>query len=86
MNQEKLASALKYFKDGKWSAAADAFWDIKDKITPDMLKRNPSKKFARLVGLNDSNGYGENGPDMNGIINYGTENQMKRFTFNVKDL
>ena len=36
--------------------------NIKDKITPDMLKRNPSKKFARLVGLNDSNGYGENGP------------------------
>ena len=33
MNQEKLASALKYFKDGKWSAAADAFWDIKDQIT-----------------------------------------------------
>ena len=45
-----------------------------------MLKRNPSKKFARLVGLNDSNGYGENGPDMNGIINYGTEDQMKRFS------
>ena len=60
--------------------------NIKDKITPDMLKRNPSKQFARLVGLNDSNGYGENGPDMNGIINYGTEDQMKRFTFNVKDL
>ena len=33
MNQEKLASALKYFKDSKWSAAADAFWDIKDQIT-----------------------------------------------------
>ena len=33
MNQEKLASALKYIKAGKWSAAADAFWDIKDQIT-----------------------------------------------------
>tara|TARA_A100001015_G_C14991150_1_gene714008 strand:+ start:84 stop:1892 length:1809 start_codon:yes stop_codon:yes gene_type:complete len=33
MNQDKLSSAIDYFKDGKWSAAADAFYDIKDKLT-----------------------------------------------------
>ena len=59
---------------------------IKLKVTQEMLKRNPSKEFARMVGLNDSNGFNEDGPDMNGIIKYGTEDQMKRFTFNVKDL
>jgi len=60
--------------------------NIKDRISADMLKRNPSKQFARLVGLNDSNGFDENGPNMNGIINYGTKDQMQRFTFNIKDL
>lgn len=60
--------------------------NIKDRVTADMLKRNPSKQFARLVGLNDSNGFDENGPNMNGIINYGTEDQMQRFTFNIKDV
>jgi len=59
---------------------------IKPQVTQDMLKRNPSKEFARMVGLNDSNGFNEDGPDMNGILKYGTEDQMKRFTFNVEDL
>ena len=58
---------------------------IKEKVTQDMLDRNPGKHFARMVGLNDSNGFDQNGPVLDGIINYGTEDQMKRFTFNVKD-
>lgn len=60
--------------------------NIKEKITQEMLDRNPGKQFARMVGLNDSNGFDQNGPDLDGIINYGTEDQMKRFTFNAKDL
>lgn len=59
---------------------------IKEKITQEMLDRNPGKHFARMVGLNDSNGFDQNGPQLDGIINYGTEDQMKRFTFDVKDL
>ena len=59
---------------------------IKEKITQEMLDRNPGKHFARMVGLNDANGFDKNGPDMNGILKYGTEDQMKRFTFNVNDL
>ena len=59
---------------------------IKPQVTQDMLKRNPSKEFARMVGLNDSNGFNKDGPNMNGIIDYGTEDQMKRFTFNVNEL
>ncbi len=58
---------------------------IKEKVTQEMLDRNPGKHFARMVGLNDSNGFDQNGPVLDGIINYGTEDQMKRFTFNVKD-
>ena len=58
---------------------------IKEKVTQEMLDRNPGKHFARMVGLNDSNGFDQNGPVLEGIINYGTEDQMKRFTFNVKD-
>ena len=60
--------------------------NIKQKITQEMLNRNPGKQFARMVGINDSNGFDQNGPNLDGIINYGTEDQMKRFTFNVKDL
>jgi len=59
---------------------------IKTKLDKQMLDRNPSKKFARLVGLNDSNGFDEEGPDMSGIIDYGTKDQKQRFTFNVEDL
>ena len=60
--------------------------NIKEKITQEMLNRNPGKQFARMVGINDSNGFDQNGPNLDGIINYGTEDQMKRFTSNAKDL
>ena len=49
MNQEKLASALKYFKDGKWSAAADAFWDIKDQITQPMTFMRVQWLFSEML-------------------------------------
>jgi len=60
--------------------------NIKNRVTKEMLKRNPSKAFARMVGLNDHNGFDENGPDMSGIIKFGTSDQMKRFTYDVNDL